>query len=157
MDRYSWKLAGKQEMVVPYNAYGLHSDRHRYRDPARPGHLNAALPRYELHRVWVVEADLKPGTSHIYARRRFYLDEDSWQILLADCYDRRGQPWRWPEAHPIQAYDKPYQTPILETIYDLQGGRYLLMAMNNEEPENVERDFEAAYFEPANVQKQASK
>jgi len=157
MDRYSWKLVGKKELYVPYNAYGLHSDRHKYRDLVRPGHMNPALPRYELHRVWVVEAELKPGTSHIYARRRFYLDEDSWQILLADCYDRRGQLWRWQEAHPIQAYDKPYATPILEVVYDLQSGRYLLMAMNNEEAENVERDFEAAYFEPANVQKQASK
>ncbi|HSW15066.1 MAG TPA: DUF1329 domain-containing protein [Solimonas sp.] len=157
MDRYSWKLLGSRELYVPYNAYALHGDKHKYRDLVRPGHLNPALPRYELHRVWVVEAELKAGTSHIYAKRRFYLDEDSWQILLADCYDRRGQLWRWQEAHPIQAYDKPFATPILETVYDLQSGRYLLMAMNNEEQENVERDFEPAYFEPANVQKQASK
>jgi len=34
--------------------------------------------------------DLKEGTSHIYKKRTFYVDEDSWQILAMDQYDSRG-------------------------------------------------------------------
>jgi len=155
-DRYSWKLLGKREMVVPYNAYKLHSDRYKYRDIVRKDHINPELLRYERHRVWVVEATVKPTTTHLYARRVFYIDEDSWQILLVDLYDPRGALWRWQEAHAFEAYDKPYfATPALETVYDLHSGRYLAMALNNEHEETVERDFGVSYFDPANVLKQA--
>ena len=49
-------------------------------------HINPDLARYELHRVWVVEGKLKSGERHIYSRRVFYLDEDSWQIAVAEIY-----------------------------------------------------------------------
>jgi len=156
-DRYTWKIVGKKEMLVPYNSYVVHSDKYKYKDIVRKGHINQELPRYELHRVWVVEGSLKPGTSHIYAKRVFFLDEDSWQIVLVDIYDRRGELWRWQEAHPVQAYHKPFLTSAMETIYDLQSGRYLAQAMNNEDPESTEEVFEPAYFDPSNVQRQATK
>src|SRR5690606_29174702 len=57
-DRYTWKLVGKKEMFVPYNAYKLHSDEYRYKDVILKGHINQDLSRYERRRVWVVEADL---------------------------------------------------------------------------------------------------
>lgn len=155
-DRYTWKLLGKKEMFVPYNAYKVHSDRYKYRDIVKKDHINPDLLRYERHRVWVVEGTVKPTTSHIYARRVFYIDEDSWQIVLVDIYDQRGLLWRWQEAHAFQAYDKPFfATPGLETCYDLQSGRYLAMALNNENEETSERDFSVSYFDPANVTKQA--
>jgi hypothetical protein len=157
MDRYSWKIVGKKEMYIPYNSYKIHSDQYKIKDIVKPGHINQELARYELHRVWVVEAALKPGTSHIYAKRVFYIDEDTWQIALADLYDRRGQLWRWQEAHTAMAYDKPYPAPVIETIYDLLNNRYLAQAMNNEDKENQERPFEVSYFEPAKVQQQVSK
>ncbi len=50
--------------------------------------------RWELHRVWVVEATLKPGKRHIYQKRVFYFDEDSWVALASDEYDARGQLYR---------------------------------------------------------------
>jgi hypothetical protein len=157
MDRYTWKIVGKKEMIVPYNSYKLHSDQVKYKDLMQKGHINQDFARYELHRVWVVESQLKPGTSHIYARRVFYVDEDSWAIMLVDVYDRRGQLWRWQEAHTAMAYDKPFMAPVGETIYDMQAGRYLAQAFNNEDPENVEKDFTADYFAPANVSKQVTK
>src|SRR5690606_33371197 len=104
-DRYDWKLVGKKELLVPYNAYRLHSDRVRTAEVLQPQHINPDLARYELHRVWVVEATVKPGTSHLYSRRTFYVDEDSWQILVADQYDGRGDLWRVSEAHCINYYD----------------------------------------------------
>src|SRR5690606_9977862 len=78
-DRYDWKLIGKRELYVPYNNYKLASPDLKYADIIRPGHLNQDLVRYELHRVWEVEATLKSGERNIYAKRRFFLDEDSWQ------------------------------------------------------------------------------
>lgn len=157
-DRYSWKLVGKRDMYVPYNSYQLHSDKYKYTDIVRKGHINMDLPRYELHRVWVVESYIKPRTSHIFKRRTFYVDEDSWQIVLVDCYDNRDQLWRWQEQHSMQAYDKPYfGLPAMETAYDLISGRYIAYAMNNEEDETFERAYDRSFFDPANVQKQAIK
>ncbi len=156
-DRYTWKIVGKKEMYIPYNSYVIHSDKYKYKDIIQKGHIDQNLARYELHRVWIVEGEVKPTTTHIYAKRRFYFDEDSWQIVLVDIYDRRGQLWRWQEAHTAAAYDKPYLAPVIETIYDMQNNRYLVQAMNNEDEESVERVFEPSYFDPSNVQKQATK
>lgn len=133
IDRYEWKLVGKREMYVPYNSYKLHSDKIKYTDILKPLHINSDLARYELHRVWVVDATLKPGVSHVYARRTFYIDEDSWQILLVDQYDARGQLWRVSEGHVINYYDAPTLWTTLEVHYDLQSGRYLAIGMDNEE------------------------
>lgn len=157
LDRYNWTLVGKREMYVPANSYRLHSNEYKYSDIVQRGHINQDLPRYELRRVWVVDAVTKPGVSHIYKRRTFYVDEDYWQIRLVDIYDRRDQLWRWQEAHSITAYDKPLESPIGETIYDLQNNRYLVQALNNEHPVNAEREFTADYFAPANVSRQATR
>jgi len=156
-DRYTWKIVGKKEIYIPYNSYLIHSDKYKISDIVQKGHINQDLARYELHRVWIVEGEVKPTTTHMYAKRRFYLDEDSWQISLVDIYDRRGAMWRWQEAHTLQAYDQPFYSPVMETIYDLQNNRYLAQAMNNEDPETVEIPFTASYYEPSNVQKQATK
>ncbi len=160
-DRYTWKLIGKKEMYVPYNAYALHSDKLKYKDFVTKNHINPEHPRYELHRVWVVEANIKAGTTHIYQRRLFYVDEDTWQILVVDNYDARGTLWRVQEGHLLQTYDGPRDqlapATALETVYDLISGRYLTLAMNNEEPETLERDYDVAFFDPANVSKQATK
>jgi hypothetical protein len=131
-DRYDWKLVGKKEMYVPYNSYKLHSDSLKYKDILKPLHINQDLTRYELHRVWVVDATLKPGTSHVYSRRTFYIDEDSWQILAVDQYDGRGQLWRVSEAHCINYYDAQVFWSTLEVHTDLIAGRYLAIGLDNE-------------------------
>jgi len=131
-DRYEWKLIGKKEMYVPYNSYKLHSDSLKYSDILKPLHINQDLTRYELHRVWVVDATLKPGTSHVYSRRTFYVDEDSWQVLAVDQYDGRGQLWRVSEAHCINYYDAQVFWSTLEVHTDLIAGRYLAIGLDNE-------------------------
>ena len=131
-DRYDWTLVGKKEMLVPYNAYKLHSNTLKNSDILKAGHINQDLARYELHRVWVLDATLKSGTSHLYARRTFYIDEDSWQILAADHYDARGQLWRVSEAHCINYYDAQAFWSTLEVHVDLQNGRYLAIGLDNE-------------------------
>ena len=155
MDRYTWKIVGKKEMYIPYNSYKLSSDAYKYSDIIKPRFMNQDLPRYEKHRVWVVESELKPGTSHIYKRRTFYLEEDSWAIAAVDIYDNRDQLWRWQETHPLQLYDKPFMGVTAESVYDLLNNRYLVQSLSNEDQEFVEQEFPENYFDPANVSKQA--
>jgi hypothetical protein len=131
-DRYNWKLVGKQEMYIPYNAYRASSTALSIDDVLRPGHVNPEHVRYELHRVWVVEATLKEGTSHIYKRRTMYLDEDSWIVHVQDKYDNRDQLWRVDELHTMPFYDIPFLGTALEVKHDLQSGRYLAMTLRNE-------------------------
>jgi hypothetical protein len=137
-ERYEWKLVGKREMYVPYNSYRLHSNQVKYADILKRNHINQDLARYELHRVWVVDSTLKPGMSHLYARRTLYIDEDSWQILAVDCYDRRGQLYRVQEGHAINYYDVPTYWTTLELVMDLSNGRYLALGLDNQEPRTID-------------------
>jgi hypothetical protein len=132
IDRYDWQLVGKREVYVPYNAYKLHSDKLAYKDILTPLHINPEFPRYELHRVWVVESVLKKGMRHIYKRRTFYIDEDSWQILAVDIYDNRDQLWRVSEGHVINYYEVPTIWTTLEVTTDLQAGRYVAFGLDNQ-------------------------
>ena len=132
IDRYDWKLVGKREVYVPYNSYKLHSDSLKVADIVTPMHINQEHSRYELHRVWVVEATLKDGKRHIYAKRRFYVDEDSWGVLVVDQYDNRGRLWRVSEGHGINYYDILSFWTTLEVHMDLLSGRYLAHGLDNE-------------------------
>jgi hypothetical protein len=149
MDRFDWKVVGKQEMYVPYNSYGAHAEGVTYEEFVRPGHLNPGLMRYELHRVWVVDATLKEGMRHINARRTFYLDEDSYQILLIDHYDGRLQLWRASEAHSINYYEVPTFWSTIEAHYDLQSGRYVAQGFDNTTDVNTFNvEMQASQFTP---------
>jgi hypothetical protein len=131
-DKYDWKLVGKKELYVPYNGYRLQDPKLRYKDIITPLHLNPEHARYELHRVWVVDATLRSGERHIYKRRVFYVDEDSWQIVMMDQYDNRDQLWRVSEGHAMNFYNVPCVWTSAETHTDLQAGRYLVMGLFNE-------------------------
>ena len=86
--------------------------------------------------VWEVEATLKSGERNIYAKRRFFIDEDSWSILVSELYDGRGQLWRVGEAYQLQDFSRQASTNTAETLYDLIAGRYLVIGLNNEEKQN---------------------
>ena len=131
-DRYEWTLVGKQELYIPYNAYRLHGPQVSDTDIVRTGHINPDHVRYELHRVWVVEGLLKEDARHIYSRRVFYLDEDSWQIAVADSYDMDGTLWRVNEAHAINYYTVPVLWSTLEVFHDLLAGRVLIDGLDNQ-------------------------
>jgi hypothetical protein len=133
-DRYEWQLLGKQEMLVPYNSYAVHQQGIPYDSILQRDTVNPQLLRYELHRVWVVEADLRKGFSHPYAKRRFYIDEDSWQVLAVDLYDKAGELIGVQESHPISYYDVPMFGSTLETIYDFKSKRYFVDGLDNNEP-----------------------
>jgi len=152
-DRYDWKLEGKKEMYIASNSYKIDSPTLKYADIIKAGHINQDLTRYELRRVWHVVATLKPGQRHIYAKRDFYIDEDTWQAAVIDHYDGRGQLWRVAEAHAEEYYDKQVPWYALEALYDLQSGRYLALGMKNEEKSAYDFGFSAtkSEFQPGNL------
>ncbi len=132
-NRYNWNLKGKQELYVAYNSYKLHSDQITYDDILKPHHINPDLTRFEKHRVWVVEANLKDEFRHVYVKRVFYIDEDSWQVLVADSYDDRGGLYRVALAYGLNYYEVPSPWSTLEVYHDLNSRRYLATGLDNEE------------------------
>ncbi|MEO7013693.1 MAG: DUF1329 domain-containing protein [Dokdonella sp.] len=133
LDRFDWKLVGKREMYVPYNSYKAHSDKSKVEDMLKPGYVDPDYLRYELHRVYVVEATVKAGQRHINPRRTFYLDEDSWQILTIDHYDSALKLWRYSEAPSVNYYEVPVFWSTLEDHHDLKSGRYIAVGLDNQE------------------------
>lgn len=132
-NRYNWELKGKKEMYIPYNSYKLHSNSLKYDDILKPGHVNPDVVRWEKHRVWVVEATLKDGLRHIYGKRTFYIDEDSWQIHVADMYDNRNELFRLAVAYGLNYYEVPTHWSTLEVYHDFNSRRYLAIGLDNEE------------------------
>ena len=148
-DRYAWTLLGKREVLIPYNAYRLHGDAASEEDILDRSHVSPDLSRYELHRVWVVEGRLREGARHIYSRRVFYVDEDSWQIAIAESYDMEGRLWRVGEAHAVNYYEVPVLWATLHTQYDLKARRYYVSGLDNgREPHAFSEDADPREFSP---------
>jgi hypothetical protein len=131
-DLYDWQLVGKREMLVPYNDYAIGDKRVPYGQVLLKGSPNPDLLRFELHRVWVVEARLKSGHSHVYARRTFYLDEDSWSVLISEAWDSRGQLWRVGLHSLVEFYDATVPWYRFELWFDLTNDSYVLTGLDNE-------------------------
>ena len=158
LERYDWKLVGKKEMYVPYDSYKIASRSTKYADMAKPRHLNQDLARYELHRVWVVDATLRQGTNHTFKRRLMYLDEDGWTILGVEDYDSRDQLYQYQEGHNIFAANLLTNGNVPEVIYHFDSGRYFLTGMFNEDkPLDFTRNFNDEYFTAEAVQKRTTK
>ncbi|MEC7547208.1 MAG: DUF1329 domain-containing protein [Pseudomonadota bacterium] len=155
-DRYEWKLRGKREIYVPYNNYRLTSNKASYNDVLRPGHLNPEYTRYEKHRVWVVEGTLKDGKRHVYSKRVFYIDEDTWGISVADQYDMNGELWRVSMAYMKTYYELPVTWTGMDVFHDLRDRRYHVQGMTNEEPEAIDYSSPPPgdrYFTPAELRR----
>ncbi|HWY63733.1 MAG TPA: DUF1329 domain-containing protein [Rhizomicrobium sp.] len=132
LDRYSFKLVGKQEMYVPYNNNRLYTrpvGEILGRDHANPNEL-----RYELHRVWVVDGTLAPGAHDIVAHRRLYLDEDSWMAVYSDSWDEKGRLWKFGQATMYLMPDLPAMVVGSQFVYDLLEGGYAFGFAFNGEP-----------------------
>lgn len=123
MDRYDFKLVGKQEMLVPYNTFKLVYAKDPYA-VTTPNHLNPDFVRWEEHRVWVVEATLKADKRHIYAKRTFYVDEDSWIAVASDEYDARGQLYRAGYVYTNPSYEVPAPASMGQSFHDFTTGGY---------------------------------
>ena len=124
-DRFNWKIVGKKEVIIPYNMnkFYLHKDK----DVMAARHLNPDLVRWELHRVWVVEATLAEGKRHVQPKRMYYVDEDSWAVTLVDSWDAQGKFWSMTLTFPWIVYEGPGVMAEEFTTYDLIKGSYSLV------------------------------
>ncbi|KEQ19754.1 DUF1329 domain-containing protein [Endozoicomonas numazuensis] len=155
-DKYNWKLVGKKEMYVPYNNYKFENKDVDFKELLPQGHANPDYMRYELHRVWVVRAELKEGERHVYKTREFFLDEDSWMVMQVDQYDNRDVLWRTTLVNTINMYDMPGIERRSVLYYDLVSREYLAADLFNKEPVQpiVNQDpKQISYFTPSNLRK----
>jgi hypothetical protein len=135
IDRFDWKLIGKQELYVPYNVFKVNYGKDQtYKEMFGPRYPRRDLIRYELHRVWVVEATRKPGARHVFSKRVFYLDEDSWTALVSDSYDDNGKLWRVMEGMMVPIAELPTCNMDGSFSFDLVAGRYVVDRVRTEEP-----------------------
>ncbi|MCB1853616.1 MAG: DUF1329 domain-containing protein [Halieaceae bacterium] len=125
MDRFNFELKGRKLMYMPYNNYRMHQLRG---DPSQllgAEHFNPDKVRYELRRVWVVEATPLPEVRHMAAKKRFYLDEDSWIALAYEGWDHSNKLFRLLLSNSAANY---YTGGILQgasiQVYDLSRGQY---------------------------------
>ena len=130
LDRFNWQILGKKEMYIPYNANGFMVPNDDATVLGKHGY-NPDFMRWELHRVWVVEATLKPGQRHTAARSRYYCDEDTWICVLGDRWDGKGQLWKVLWMQTFIAPDVPAIVGASNGLYDLLTGTAFVGQLNN--------------------------
>jgi hypothetical protein len=158
LDRFTWKLVGKKEMYIPHTSARINSFNLKYKDMLPANHINQDLARYELHRVWVVEANNKPEVRHTFKKKVFYVDEDTWNVVLVDNYDQRDQYYKFQEGHLVYVREIMASTTVPEIIYDLQKGGYFATALINEgKPNDLTVNFSKDYFTPESVKKRTTR
>lgn len=158
---YEYSEPTRKELFIPYNSYAMASPENGdFKKIVRAGHVESELKRYELHRVWVVEARLKPGFRHLSPHRLVYLDEDSWAGIAAEMYDQRDQLWRVSEAYMLQFYDVPMLSYWGDDHMDVISGRhssvnafYNVGAKRGGGPPDFVNPPDPAYFTPAGLRK----
>lgn len=106
-DRFDFKLVGKKEKFIMYNNFDMFN--HKVcTNEKMTNHANFPHPdcvRWELHRVWKVEATLKPEFRHVYTKRVFYFDEDAAGAGMAENYDASGKLYRVINSMHLPYYD----------------------------------------------------
>lgn len=146
LGRYDWKITGKQELYIPYNSNAFH------REPDSvaylPQHANPKYMRWELHRVWVIDATLKSGERHVVPKARFYLDEDTWAVVLANRYDAQGQLWKITQTIPAVFPDLPGVLNLTPMIYDINKGGYYSLSLNKGQDYRFAEPKPSRFFTP---------
>jgi hypothetical protein len=130
--KYDWRLIGKQEMLVPYNCNILQQA--AATDVVQPGFPSPDFIRWEKHRVWVVEATLHPGERNTSARRRIYVDEDTWTILLADMYGADGNMVKTAAIYNHTIPSLPCTWEFAEAFWDMDTGDYTIIGSMHAPP-----------------------
>ncbi len=121
-EQYHWDLIGKQEMYIPYNTNKMMNA-----DPEKAfgkGFIDPAAVRWELHRVWVVEGKVRDSVRNTVARRRIYVDEDSWNVVAADLWDGQDQLYRGAIAFTGVHYQMPGVIAVPFQAIDFQQQAY---------------------------------
>lgn len=132
MDRFDFKLVGKKEKYIMYNNFDMtnHKACSAEKIVNNKNFPNPDCVRWELHRVWVVEATLKPGFRHVYAKRVFFWDEDMPMAGSSENYDAGGKLYRMTHMIAFPYYDHELGGNGEGSIYlDLQTGAWAVQAL----------------------------
>jgi len=159
-DRYNYELLGKREIYIPYDNYGFNDPSiGSVDDRLTINHVNPDYIRFELHRVWVVEGTLAPGKRHIYKKRRWYIDEDSWNPVMTDAFDSRDNLWRVSFLLSEYQYDIECYEKHAQIFHDLPSGHYVISFSQFELPpfdySGPYRD--KSFYTPANLRKSVNR
>jgi hypothetical protein len=126
LDRYDWKYIGKKEMYIPYNNNAmigtppLSAIQAHFIDPN--------IVRWELHRVWIVEATLHQGDRNVLPHRIFYLDEDTMTVAVTDAHDANDALVHAGLGYFITRPDLPGVFQANNSVHNLQTGNWTPMA-----------------------------
>ena len=125
MDRFDFKLTGKKFMYMPYNNYRMHLLRGEPSQLLGPNHFQPDKMRYELRRVWEVEATPVPGARHMAKKKRFYLDEDTWLALAYEGWDHSDKLFRLLLSNGLPDYaNGGVIVGSSAQVYDFSKGQY---------------------------------
>lgn len=156
MERFDWKLLGKQEIYIPYHNYKFDDPNVSYSELLTKFHVNPDYMRYELKRVWVVEGTLRDGFRHIYAKRRLYVDEDTAIASITENYDGHGELWKVVFNNNIYEYHGEAYIRRVQMYHDLRAGAYIAERLVNDGSPmlyDVSPVKGPAYFTPSNIRK----
>jgi tetratricopeptide (TPR) repeat protein len=151
-DRYVWRLVGKRELYIPYNSYRISDGRYKYSQLLTPRHFNQDATRYELHRVWMIEATERAGKNHKFGKRTFYVDEDSWNVVMVENEDHEGKLWRFQEGHLLPSYSTKSANCAPTVLYDFKDNRYFVNRLLGEDaPTQYDLKMTTGEFMPASL------
>lgn len=133
-ERYDMKIVGKQEKLLMSNNHKMLFDKEACNSPKllQPSFVNPECTRWELQRVYVVEATVQQGKRHLLPKRVFYVGEDGYHSIASDDYDTAGKLYRTvfrPSFVPAEGGTNPYSMTIL---YDFARGAYVTQALPND-------------------------
>jgi hypothetical protein len=134
--KFNYKILGKKEMYIPYNMNKLLVP-NKSLDVVGPHFMNPDYIRWELHRVWVVEATLAPGQRQEVHRSLYYIDEDSWFLALADRWDAKGVLWKSSWTVLLLMPDLPGFNNETWGFYDFIAGTWFVTGIMNEQSEQI--------------------
>jgi hypothetical protein len=102
-----------------------------------------------------VEANLREGKRHLYGKRRFYIDEDSWNITMTENYDGRGELWQVVLINNIYEYNVDGYVNRAMAFHELRAGGYIIIRLVNEgdQMDYTIEPLGEAYYAPTNVRK----
>ena len=156
MERFEWKLLGREEIYIPYHNYDFDAPDISYDELLTKFHANPDFMRYELRRVWVVEGTLRDGERHIYGKRRIYVDEDTGFTAITENYDGRGELWKVVLTNNVYDYGSQAYVRRAQMYHDLRAGAYIAERLINDSAPmlyDVKPMRGPGYFTPSNIRK----
>jgi hypothetical protein len=85
LTQYEWKYVDMQQALVPFVCESAHPIPLPHN--AQSQCFNNLRLRWEEHQVWIVDGILHRGESNILARRRLYLENETWRIVYGEGFD----------------------------------------------------------------------